>query len=77
MKKWIKPNLLTLGVTMTMEEFETLDPKVHDGFCHDLNNDCTGRVNEHNSKLLKSHTMTGTNSCVEHGPGQPSCCCAS
>ena len=79
MKKWNKPELLTLGVDMTMHEEKA--PKVHGGYCHAINGACTGTVNNHSADGHKDHTWSG-NQCLEHqmheegnGNGQPACCC--
>lgn len=79
MKKWNNPELLSLGVDMTMEEEKA--PKVHDGYCHKIGGACTGTVNDHSADGHKGHTWSG-NPCPDHqmqddgnGNGQPACCC--
>lgn len=83
MKKWNNPELLSLGVDMTMEDnFTTYAPPTHgttnNAYCHAGHNDenglCNGTVNDHSASGNKNHLYTGID-CPDHGPGNEACCC--
>lgn len=74
MKEWSKPQLFSLGVENTFEDVEPYAPRIHNGYCHAEDWQCTGLVNDHSADGHKGHTYTGE-ACPEHGPGNEACCC--
>lgn len=84
MKKWNKPELLTLGVENTFEDVQTMakpnkpghtDATYH--YCHNLDVNlptCQDEQKNHSASGNKEHTFTGVE-CGQHGNGNSACCC--